>query len=456
MQRKFSFIVTYWWCMLLAVIGLAVFCRASISSVISEQENRTLQTLPSLTAESWKNGSFTAELESYLSDYFPWRSRMLDQSANLMDALSVRDAEEVLVSIDLGAKLEGVEGAASSGAYADDGSADSQASAEPSPQEDNALAGSAQSVENDPVPLSGYSKYAFSYRNTDDGYSNIYRFGDDAIAETVNSLNAYRSVLPADGTVSFTYVPYSQVANGWLLGTDRCGWASNVEEALQEAVSDGVYVYSSVNELEPYMRDGEPVFYKTDHHWSTRGAYHMQRLMLEARGVPSADYEDFSYVVHDDFLGSIYNQVRGLTLQILSDELDVPDALAPTRAYVYRDLNVLIREVRYMEPERNSYSAILGGTHTPWYVVETGFHTGRNALVVCDSFGNAFIPYLTPYYDTVCQVDLRENYDFGSDGGASIRSYVDYYGIDDVYFVVSTGCGINSSYMRSIVIQYLG
>ena len=86
----------------------------------------------------------------------------------------------------------------------------------------------------------------------------------------------------------------------------------------------------------------------------------------------------------------------------------------------------------------------------------TGFHTGHSALVVCDSFGNAFVPYIAPYYDKVCLVDLRDSHDFVTGGGgAPLRDYIKEYDIDDVYFIVSRGTGINSDYMQYTVRKYL-
>jgi hypothetical protein len=173
--------------------------------------------------------------------------------------------------------------------------------------------------------------------------------------------------------------------------------------------------------------------------------------------VPSAAYEDFEYTVHEDFAGSIAAEARSLSKSRgLVDRLEVPTALAPARAFVYKHLDQLVKEVRYMEPERKVYAAYLGGTHSPFYVAETGFHTGRNALVICDSFGLAFVVYAAPYYDKVCLADLRETNSFVTGGGASLREYIQHYDIDDVYFIVSRGCGINSSYMQRTVVKYLG
>ena len=43
MDRKISFILSYWWCMLLLVLGLIPVCLGSKEGKVSEKENRTLQ-----------------------------------------------------------------------------------------------------------------------------------------------------------------------------------------------------------------------------------------------------------------------------------------------------------------------------------------------------------------------------------------------------------------------------
>ena len=40
-------------------------------------------------------------------------------------------------------------------------------------------------------------------------------------------------------------------------------------------------------------------------------------------------------------------------------------------------------------------------------------------------------------------------------GGAPLRDYIKQYGIDDVYFIVSRGTGVGSSYMQYTVRKYL-
>ena len=478
-DKKLSFLLSYWWVMLLFVLGLAVFVFGNRDGGSSERENRTLQGAPELTFYSWFDGSFMTGLEGYLSDQIPGRNAILDASAAVTDLFDMRSSEERILHASVGAELE------AAGEMTEDG-ADylPQVTALPSAAPvSGAITVSTPAPAVTPVPANVptpeitpaptptpvpaatpvdpavkdmSTTRSFYYKRADGGVSTVFHFQEDAIKATVSSLNAYRAVLKEDGRVFFTYVPDSQRADKWLFNTKAyCGWHSDVEATIQANVSEGVYVFSTVNELESHMQAGEAVYFKTDHHWSGLGAYYMVSAMRASQGLPVMSYSDFTYTVHEKFTGSIYQSALDMAGTGVSDRLEVPAALAPVFAAEYKNFDKLIKEVRYMEPERKSYSAFLGGTHDPFYAVETGFHTGRRALVICDSFGNAFIPYLAPYYDYVCQIDLREEHTFITRGGGSVSEYIRFWDIDDVYFIVSNGNGVNSSYMRRIVRKYL-
>ncbi|MBR0081584.1 MAG: hypothetical protein IJP98_02460 [Clostridia bacterium] len=472
MGRKISFLLSYWWCMLLLVLGLIPLFFGNPEGGVSESENRTLQAAPQFSLASWFDGTFSGELETYLSDQMIGRDGILSASRGILGVFDVTSEKDRIVHADIDEELDRMANADTDD-FADESdagmvlnvtivteataapavapTAPPQANPEATPEPTAAPVATAEPVDPTVKDLSIVRK--FGLIRTDGSFTTRFNFAEDAMTRTIASLNTYRAALPEDGTVIFTYIPYSYDANEWLLDTEHfSGWSSNVEPTIQANVEPGVYVFSAVEELEPYMAAGEQVYYKVDHHWSGLGAFYMQRLMMTTWGIPSIAYEDFDYTVHENFRGSLSSKVSS----DLYDRLEVPDALAPTHAYVYRRLNQLVREVRYMEPERVTYSAFLGGTHSPFYVAVTGFHTGHSALVVCDSFGNAFVPYIAPYYDRVCLVDLRDTHDFVTGGGgAPLRDYFKEYGIDDVYFIVSRGTGVNSSYMQSIVRKYL-
>ena len=469
MKKKFPFIAAYWWCMLLFVLGVSVLFLGNHDGGVSETENRTLQAFPKFSFRSWFDGTFSGELEAYLSDQMPGRDPILKTSnrmLGLFDATSEKDRildQGMIEALDEMANEHGEETEEQEESIVAQPSAPAVTPiplpATPTPEAtpfDDPFA-TAVPTPIDPAVKDTSTVRRFSLRRTDGGLSTQFQFGKDAIEKTANSLNAYRGAVPEDGTVVFTYIPYSQDANIWLLDTNRySGWTSDVEPTLQ-ANDEGVYVFSTVNELEPHMQAGELCYFKTDHHWAGLGAFYVQRMMMRTFGVPSIAYEDFEYTVHEKFAGSISSSVHSLAgYSNLYDRLEVPSPLAPARAYVYKNLDQLVKEVRYMEPERVVYAAFLGGTHSPFYVAETGFHTGHGALVICDSFGLAFVPFIAPYYDRVCLVDLRDTHSFVTQGGVGLRKYIEHYGVDDVYFIVSRGCGINNSYMQKTVLKYLG
>ena len=79
MKRKFSFLITYWWCLLLGLLGLLVFITGNREGGVSELENRTLEPLPAFSAESWFDGSFAGSLEAYpISDSSTWTPGVLE------------------------------------------------------------------------------------------------------------------------------------------------------------------------------------------------------------------------------------------------------------------------------------------------------------------------------------------------------------------------------------------
>ena len=481
MKKKIPYILAYWWVMALFALGLFVLIFADRSGGFSAAENRDLQSAPKFSFKNWFDGTFSHEAEAFLTDQFPEREPVVKTANRMLGVFDATSEEERILDQAMIAELEGMnEGNDEETGFDEPVEPDDPdviAAPEtpvpasvtlpdlpetPAPVETPAPGSDATAAPTpvDPAIKNTSTTRRFSLRKADGTLTTRFNFGKDAIEDTIKSLNAYKAALPENGSVIFTYIPYSQDANEWLLYPDKfSGWYSDVEPTIQANVNDGVYVFSTVNELEKHMQDGELCFFKTDHHWTGLGAFYMQRLMMRSFGVPSVSYDDFTYTVHEDFTGSISSKVHALSgYRDLKDRLEVPGTLAPTRAFVYRNVDQLVKEVRFMEPERVVYAAFLGGTHDPFYVAETGFHTGHSAIVICDSFGLAIVPYIAPYYDRVCLVDFRDTHNFIKQSGGynKLKPYFVHYGIDDVYFIVSRGCGINSSYMRSIVRKYLG
>ena len=81
--------------------------------------------------------------------------------------------------------------------------------------------------------------------------------------------------------------------------------------------------------------------------------------------------------------------------------------------------------------------------------------SGRSCLVIGDSFANCFLPFLTPYYETVHMTDVRKSYYDAANARWSISQYLADNGIDDVYFVLSTASGVNTVGLMDNLLKYL-
>ena len=94
MKKKFPFVIAYWWCMALFLLGLLPLALGNREGGVSESENRTLQALPRLSASAWWDGSFAEGLEAYLSDQMPGRDAILRGSARLLALFDAATDEE--------------------------------------------------------------------------------------------------------------------------------------------------------------------------------------------------------------------------------------------------------------------------------------------------------------------------------------------------------------------------
>ena len=123
------------------------------------------------------------------------------------------------------------------------------------------------------------------------------------------------------------------------------------------------------------------------------------------------------------------------------ENLMVPLVLSPVRTSLIEHLTQRTPSDVY-DFRHHGYTMYLGGAKGPYRLFETGFHTGRSALVISDSYAFSMLYYLFPYYDRVLQTDLRGT-NYTSDVGASIRQYMTQYEIDDLYLITCHWTSIN-------------
>lgn len=168
---------------------------------------------------------------------------------------------------------------------------------------------------------------------------------------------------------------------------------------------------------------GEPVYYKTDHHWTMQGAYFGYEAYahsLSAQGgapervYPWAEYQ--KEVVRTDFHGTTAAKCG---LYHVDDEIVLvyPPERDGERFVVKYDGGEAesdsLYEYRHAQGD-DPYSIYLDGNHAMTQISvmrdkgsAADQEQGRSLLLIKDSYANSFVPYLTGLYDEITMIDLR-------------------------------------------------
>ena len=154
---------------------------------------------------------------------------------------------------------------------------------------------------------------------------------------------------------------------------------------------------------EPLMQHaGEQLYYRTDHHWTTKGAGYAYRAIAESMGLEAKDISRYERHEAYDFLGTHYAKYKGIfVVPDVIEYYDVPiDALELEDKTVY-DLIDADKLSGY-----DKYGAFMYGNDGR-YVVRANKGLGKNLYIFKDSYANCLIPYLVMNYDNITVMDMR-------------------------------------------------
>lgn len=198
----------------------------------------------------------------------------------------------------------------------------------------------------------------------------------------------------------------------------------------------------------------EYIYFRTDHHWTQLGAYYAYQKFCEAAGFEAVALDRFQTGVYENFVGSMYTFTKGYpqseTLYNNPDTLTYYLPIYETHAKYYADASlqngVAVSVVYTQLPESttNKYLCYIGGD-TPVCVIESAAE-GGTCIVLKESYGNAFVPFLTSHYSKIIVIDPRE---FNRDGKPSLdlASFAAEQGIDDLIVINYPYMINNTSYI---------
>lgn len=435
---------------IMGFIGILWFARPKTSVV----EKRDLTTFPKLTLAGVMDGSFCSEVDTWYSDTYPLR--------------------ELLISMDVGMKsLYGTKGKqlVNSGETADEiptGTVDLNALAGQSTDVTETVEAAETAVPSDTeaaetvsteVPETAETEYTGHGANdvTDNlekagtiyiadgcGYG-VYYFGEKNSARYCLLVNQLAKNLAGKAQVYSILCPIS--AGVMLSDEVRESIGASDEHAATEwfyqNMDDSVKTVTIVPTLKAH--NDEYIFFHTDHHWTALGAYYAYREWAKVKGVTPHELSDFETYTFPNFLGTFYtNSNQNATLKANPDTVTayIPNGTNKLDMFVADSNGSSFTEytwriVNDVSNYNNTqlYATFAGGDQAYNYAHNETITDGSSVLIVKDSYGNAFIPFLIDHYEHIYWIDFR-NYKkwcgWAGYSDPSISALVERKGIQDV------------------------
>ena len=179
----------------------------------------------------------------------------------------------------------------------------------------------------------------------------------------------------------------------------------------------------------------EYIYFRTDHHWTALGAYYAYVQFCTAKGITPHNLSDYEVSQFPGFLGSFYND--GGKPDAMKNDPDTVNAYHPvsaTASMKYGDNeNSTLTGGQVIFDESTASASLKYGTFimgdNPFTVIENPeVSNGESCIVVKESFGNAFVPFLVDHYQTVYVIDYRYY-------SGSVSDFAKTNGVTDVIFI---------------------
>ena len=254
-------------------------------------------------------------------------------------------------------------------------------------------------------------------------FTKLFTIGDATRQQTAKNVQAVAEFAARyPGKVTFLLAPSASVIYPEAL---PAGAPMADENALLDDIFAQVGESAAVIDLrEPFTaRKDEYLYFKTDHHWTTNGAYRAYEQFCALKGLTPFDRDAHEAVTVEDFQGTHYSATRlwnvkndTITYYPLPNQMTIYNITGEAQ-YEPMTTENLINTDKFAT--RDKYAAFLDGNNG--YSVIEGDGEG-SILVVKDSYANSFIPYLTANYEKIGVVDFR-NFKYGLDSTIEREGY---------------------------------
>ena len=385
--------------------GLCWFLRPAAS----ETEKRELTEFPAFTVESFLSGEFTDQVSLWYADTFPGREGFIKAYHGIQSLFGLRG--EQFQQGDMGDDIP-------------DGPMDPNA---PVDRPTNGGEGGEQVGGYYLVGDTAYELYSFSQVNAQT-YASLM---NKAAATLEGKAKVYDLIIP---------LHYSFALSAEVQDQHKLPDAGQAIDYMYSGMNDNVHTVNAYAALMAHK--DEYIYFRTDHHWTATGAYYAYEAFCREAGITPTPLGAYEKMEFRGFLGTLYSKTGQPAA--MDSHPDVVEAYIPKGTNNHRIFDadggdpvrysggvVRTDTDRFYAAAASKYNCFLMGDHPLIEIHNENIaadRKGTTVLLVKESFGNAFAPFLVDSYESVYVVDYRYY-------NGTLSELVAEYAVDDVIFL---------------------
>lgn len=371
---------------------LCVFLRPSYS----EAEKRELTKFPEFSFASLFDGSFFKGLDKWYSDTFPGRDELVTLNAGL-NKLNGIGGTQISGNVEKADEIKQADKLTEE---------DLLSSSEPDKNTESTASRIQMDVKNKKthslgatliVGDSAYEYYNF-VEKTADRYARL-------VSKTALALkgktNVYDIVIPT----SIDIMLPDEIREN-ITSSDQ----KKAIDYIYGTMIDGVKTVDIHNTLIRHM--DEYIYFRTDHHWTATGAYYAYAEFMKAAGKAPVALSEYKTKSYKNFIGAFYTDTGKNPALTKNPDTVVTYLPLYKNSFYYIDKDGKKHDYQILTDVSEwskyyKYSTFIGGDNPLSVMTNKEYKGKESCIVVKESYGNAFIPFLLPHYKKVYVVDYR-------------------------------------------------
>lgn len=232
-------------------------------------------------------------------------------------------------------------------------------------------------------------------------------FNDEMLENNLNSIITFTNNYNKE--VDFFIIPnsyavYDELTPRYLPLVDQLSLINSINSYLSLKSNDHI---NTINVAEELLKNKDDyIYYKTDHHWTSYGAYLAYLTYMDYLGLEIVDINNLEKITINNFLGTYYN--RSKYFKADSDFITYYNILGLRIEIDGKEQLSLMDLDKFKGSDK--YSAFLWGNNGLTKVINENIseeRKGSSILIFKDSYANSFIQFLSYNYEIIDIIDLR-------------------------------------------------